>query len=84
MNWQLSLRDTAIEKLKEGLADSKLAAQQAQELADKREEQCKLLAVKARELMESVKQKDLDYELQTEELQKTKALLVSMLREKKL
>ena len=82
LTWQLQLRDSAIEKLKEALAEAKGTAQQAQALADKREEQCRMLAVKTKELIEASKAKDIEFDIQRDELQKTKALLVSMLREK--
>ena len=82
LTWQLQLRDSAIEKLKEALAEAKGTAQQAQALADRREEQCRVLAVKTKELLEASKAKDIEFDIQRDELQKTKALLVSMLREK--
>jgi len=82
--FQLKLRDTAIEKLKEGLGEAKEAALQSQALVEKREEQCRLLAMKTKELLESSKAKDIEFEIQRDELQKTKSLLVSMLREKQM
>ena len=82
--FQLKLRDTAIEKLKEGLGEAKEAALQSQALVEKREEQCRLLAMKTKELLEASKAKDIEFEIQRDELQKTKSLLVSMLREKQM